>query len=363
MKVALVHDYLREYGGAERVVEALHQIFPDAPLYVAFYDQEALGSHSVRFAGWDIRESPLTKIPLYKKIFSPLRILAAWAFEQLDLTEYDLIISSTNMYMAKAVKKRPDARHMSYIHTPPRSLYGFSTRTQWKKNPIVRIGGEVINFWMRSVDFRSAQNPDLLIANSKTTQERIKKYYGRDSEIVYPPVSMVDEKMKCFPSEKRDYALFVGRLVYSKHPELAVDVCRELDLPLKVVGSGPMLDELKARAGEKTEFLGPVTDEELKEAYQYARLLIFPAEDEDFGIVPIEAMSAGTPVIAHNSGEPRYTVTGGLSGFHARSLELSEWKTIVKKSWDHDWDYRAIQQSVAEFSLENFVDRIKSFIA
>jgi glycosyltransferase involved in cell wall biosynthesis len=362
MRVALVHDYLREYGGAERVVETLHEIFPDAPLYVAFYDPAALGPQAQRFSGWDIRETILKKIPLYKRFFSPYRVLAAWAFRQLDLSEFDVVISSTNMYMAKAVKVKPGARHLSYIHTPPRSLYGLSTQTDWRRNPLIRIGGEIINLWMRRQDFQTAQNPDLLIANGRTTQERIKKHYRRDSMVVYPPVALVDANLKVLPAQDRTYALFVGRLAYSKHPQLALQVCRELDIPLKVVGTGALADSLAAQAGEKVEFLGSADDTALRELYRHAKVVLFPAEDEDFGIVPIEAMAAGTPVVAHYSGEPRYTVTGGLSGYHVKSFELDDWKETVRKAWEHDWDYQAIQQSVQEFSKANFIEKIKELV-
>ncbi len=363
MKVALVHDYLREYGGAERVVEALHEMFPKAPLYVAFYDPAALGPQAQRFAGWDIRESPLTKLPLYKRLFSPYRLFSAWAFSQLDLSEFDVVISSTNMYMAKGVRVKPGARHLSYIHTPPRSLYGLSTQTDWRRNPIIRLGGGLINLWMRRLDWRTAQNPDLLIANGRTTQERIKKHYQRDSVMIYPPVALVDAGLKVLPAEERSYALFVGRLAYSKHPELAVQVCRELDLPLKVVGTGSLSEGLAAQASEKVEFLGSVDDTTLRELYQHARVLLFPAEDEDFGIVPIEAMAAGTPVVAHYSGEPRFTVTGGLSGFHVQTFDPDDWKKTVERAWKYEWDYRAIQQSVEEFSKQNFMKRIRNLLA
>ncbi len=363
MKVALIHDYLREYGGAERVVEALHGMFPEAPLYVAFYDPATLGPQNQRFANWDIRQTSLTKLPFYRRLFSPYRIFSAWAFRQLDLREFDLIISSTNMYMAKAVRQRPDARHFSYIHTPPRSLYGFTTQTNWRRNPLLRLGGSLINVWMRRLDYQTAQNPDVLIANSRTTQERIQRYYRRSSTIIYPPVALVDAEPAVLPSDQRNYVLFVGRLAYSKHPELVVEVCRKLNLPLKVVGVGTLLADLRAQAGEKTEFLGSVSDAELVGLYQHARLAVFPAEDEDFGIVPIEAMATGTPVMAHYSGEPRYTVTGGLSGFHVKSLDPADWQDVVQKAWEHQWDYHAIQTSVAEFSLKNFQQRWNELLA
>lgn len=369
MKIALVHDYLREYGGAERVLEALHELFPEAPVYVAFFDANALGDYAHRFQGWDIRETKLTELPLYKKLFSPYRVFAAWAFEQLDLSEYDLVISSTNAYQSKAVRVSTGAKHLSYVHTPSRALYGFSTKTNWKKNPVIRVAGEVMNFWMRWVDFRTAQRPDVLIANSTTTQQRIRKFWRRDSVIIPPPVALVDstdagvsDSVSKTSSQDRSYLLFVGRLVLSKHPEKAVQVSNELGLPLKVVGTGAMLEALQKQAGPQVEFLGAVDDTQLAHLYRHAKLVLFPAEDEDFGLVPIEAQSQGTPVVAHFSGEPRFTVQPGKTGEHVRSFELDDWKQQTKKAWDARWSSATISKSVQKYSYAAFSRAIKRLI-
>src|SRR5690606_20877317 len=150
--------------------------------------------------------------------------------------EFDVVISSTNAYQSKAVRVKKGARHLSYVHTPSRALYGYSTKSDWKINPAVRVVGELINFWMRYVDFQTAQRPDVLIANSQTTQQRICKFWRRDSVLLPPPVTMVDRDLEVHPEEDRRYLLFVGRLVLSKHPELAVQVSNALNLPLKIVG-------------------------------------------------------------------------------------------------------------------------------
>jgi hypothetical protein len=147
LKIALVHDYLREYGGAERVIEAIHQIYPTAPLFTAFVDKEVAGIHWSKFSNWDIRESWLTKVPFYKKLFSPLRVFAPSYFSQFDLSAYDVVITSTNAYFSKAVKTRTDATQICYCHTPARSLYGYSTRTNWQQNPVTRIFGQLLNHY------------------------------------------------------------------------------------------------------------------------------------------------------------------------------------------------------------------------
>ncbi len=358
MKVALVHDYLREYGGAERVLEALHSMFPEAPVYVAFFDAERLGNQATRFADWQLRESPLTKLPFYKRLASPYRVFSSWAFGQLDLSEFDVVISSTNMYMAKAVKTKDATKHLSYVHTPPRSLYGHTTMSNWKKNPFIRVGGELINFWMRYVDFRSAQNPDILIANSSTTQQRIQKYYRRSSVVVYPPVELVDAELQVFPKKARNYLLYVNRLGFSKHPEIAVQVANHLGLPLKVVGTGAMESVLHGMASPNVEFLGSVDDDQLRDLYQHAEVLLYPVEDEDFGMIPIEAMSAGTPVVAHYSGEPRFTIHDGVNGLHVQSFAVADWISAVQQARETTWKYESIQATTKPYSLKAFRQKI-----
>lgn len=312
MKVALVHDFLREYGGAERVVEALHQLYPDAPLYVAFTDPAAMGAHWSRFADWQIHQSWLARVPLIRRLFSPLRLLAPAAFASLDLSAYDVVISSSNAYFAKAVRVKPPAVHLCYCHTPPRSLYGYSTMTDWEKNKVTKLFGTLINHVCRVVDARLVPGVDVFIANSQEVQRRIWKFYRREAVVIHPPVR-VPAQLPARPrrtgtAAPSGYFLYVNRLAFAKHPELAVQAATQLQLPLKVVGSGKILPQLQAMAGPTVEFLGSVGDDQLAQLYAGARALLYPVEDEDFGIVPVEAMGYGVPVIAHRSGGPVETI-------------------------------------------------------
>lgn len=303
MKVALVHDYLKEYGGAERVLEALHEIFPRASLYTAYWDHKM-------FKGWDIRTSWLQKIPFAGRFISPFRILAPLIFESFDLSEYDLVISSCNIYFAKAVITKPEALHLSYIHTPPRYLYGYTTSFNYKKHWWTRIGGEMMNHILRVYDFEISQRPDILIANSKNVQERIKKFYRRDAVVIYPPVDIrASKKLKT-----GSYFLVVSRLVRGKGVDIVVEAVTKLDLPLKIVGAGPQESELKEKAGKNVEFLGQVDDSKLADLYARAKALVVASEDEDFGITSIEAQAAGTPVIAPKSGGFLETVLQSRTG-------------------------------------------------
>ncbi len=357
MKIALAHDYLREYGGAERVLEILHQIFPDAPVYTAFVDRKALGIHWQNFADWDIRESWITEIPFYKRFFSPLRVFAPNFFAEFQLCEYDLVISSSNAYFAKAVHAR---RQICYCHTPARSLYGYSAMTDWEKNPLTFWIGTFINHYLRIIDVKVAQKVDFFIANSHEVQKRIQKFYRRDSTVIYPPVQ-VPQSYKA--TKLQSYFLYVNRLAFAKHPELAVQVCTELGLKLKVVGTGKILPQLKKMAGPTIEFLGAVRDEQLSQLYAGAEALLYPVEDEDFGIVPVEAMGHGVPVIAHRSGGPRETIVENKTGVFFDELTVSGLKNAVQKFQKMTFDRQKIYQHATQFSQERFKKEVLEFIA
>jgi glycosyltransferase involved in cell wall biosynthesis len=357
-RVALVHDYLREYGGAERVLEALHEMWPDAPVYVAFFDKEALGIHSKRFKDWEIRETWITKLPFYKKLFSPYRIFAKSAFESLDLSEFDLVISSSNAYMAKAIKVK-NGNHYCYCHTPPRSLYGYTTMTDWKKNPVIRIAGYLINHYMRLADYSVAQRVENFIANSKETKGRIKKFYRRDSQVIYPPVDLVKDYS---PKKDEGYFLYVGRLAKSKNVDLAIKACTNLNLPLKLVGSGKGLEHLKSIAGKSVEFMGAVDDKELHQLYSGAKAFIFPAEDEDFGIVPVEAMGHGVPVVSHRSGGPKETIIEDKTGVFFDELTVVSLMSALEKVQKIKFDKKSIRKQAEKFSKKIFQNKIRKLV-
>jgi len=362
LRVALVHDYFREYGGAERVVETLHEMFPNAPVYTAFIDQHAMGKQWQRFANWNIRESWAARIPGIKTLYSPLRIFSAQFFESFDFSAYDLVISSTNMYMAKAVRTQPPTQHLCYCHTPPRSLYGYTTMMDWKKNPMIRMGGELINHCMRMIDFRTAQNPDLFIANSKEVQRRIQKFYRRNSVVVYPPIH-VPSTPPAQSLKKENFVLYVGRLGASKHVDLVIEACNQLKQPLKLVGVGRDMKYLKSIAGPSIEFLGSVSDETLHGLYARAHVLIYPAEDEDFGMIPVEAMAYGTPVIVHHSGGFLETVIEGKTGVFMHELTTSAMIEALHKANRVEWDPRKLYDHAKTFSKERFKKEILRVIS
>lgn len=363
MKIAIVHDFLKEYGGAERVMEAVHELYPDAPIYTAFVDYEGLGPHVDRIRQWDVRTTWLQQFPFITKLYSPLRFLAPFAFRSLDLSEYDVIISSTNAYYAKGVIKRGDNQvHICYCHTPPRSLYGYATAMDWKKNPIIRAYGTFINHFLRIYDFKAAQNVDFFIANSEEVKRRIKKFYRRDSVVIYPPVELATSNWRLATSKKQEYYLYVGKLAYAKHVDLAIAAANRMKIPLKIVGKGGEEEKLRVLAGLTVEFLGEVSDEQLHTLYAHSRALIFTAEDEDFGIVPVEAMAHGVPVIAHRSGGVVESVIDGKTGLFFDELTVESLVSAIKKCNNLTIKPSDCIAQAQKFSKERFHKEIQAFV-
>lgn len=314
MKIAIVHDYLKEYGGAERVLEALHEIWPKAPVFTTVYLPKYLGPHRGRFAGWDIRPSILQYFPFKAKLISLFRLVAPLIFRSMDFSRFDaVIVSATGAYTPNLINKK-SALQICYCHTPPRYLYGYATARNWRKNPVFKFLAEIANHFLRMTDFRSSQNVDYFIANSQEIAFRIKKFYRRDAKVIYPPVKIPDVSREIHL--RGVYYLTGGRLARPKQIHLAVAACTRLKLPLIVFGKefAGYGEELHKIAGKTVEFVGEITDEAKLKLMAQARAFIFPSDAEDFGITPVEAMSMGTPVIAFRSGGVTESVAAGKTG-------------------------------------------------
>lgn len=362
MRVALVHDYLKEYGGAERVLEALHEIWPDAPVYTAYYNPESLGIHAENFKGWNIKTSWLQYLPFADKLVSPFRIFAPMIFEGFNLSDYDLVISSCNTYFSKAINT--NGLHLSYIHTPPRYLYGYTTSFNYKKHWWTKIAAGIINHFLRIVDFETSQKPDILIANSRNVAKRIEKFYRRKSEVIYPPVNITDlSKVK---KEKGKYFLTLNRLSRGKGTEVAVEACTQLNLPLKVASIGAELEHLKKVAWKSVEFTGEVTEEEKAELFSEAIALIACSEDEDFGITVVEAQAAGVPVIAAKAGGHLETVVEGKTGeffmpgfsvdfnTYTDTVSVENLKEVLRSFNPAKYKDQELRRNAQKFSKEEF---------
>ena len=375
MKVVLVHDFLSEYGGAERVLEVLCEIFPKAPIYTAFYKK---GSPAYsRFKGKKIITSWAQNVPFFaSRLHSPLRFLAPLIWNSFDFSKYDLVITSSSWYVTKGVVKRVRKTEservkdkpieICYCHTPPRYLYGYPTSVNWQKYWPVRVYALLVNHFMRVYDFEAAKRVDYFIANSKEVAARIKKFYRRDSKVIYPPVALP----KAPKVKREDYFLIVSRIVGAKGLQLAIDTANKLNFKLKVVGKeagyAGEYKKIKRIAGKNVEFLGYVEDRELAKLYSGARAFLALATDEDFGITPVEAMLCGTPVIAYMGGGYLESVIDGKTGVFfkpdtAGSLTLAINKFLQLEK-EGAFDPKFIQSHAQKFSKERFNREILKFV-
>ncbi|WP_294538880.1 glycosyltransferase [uncultured Gemmiger sp.] len=315
LKVAIVHDWLVSYAGADRVVDCMHHVFPDAPIYTLVYDEKKMPAW---FREYDIRTTWVQKIPFATRLYKKLLPLMPGAFEALDLSEYDLVLSSSSS-CSKGVITRPDAVHICYCHTPIRYVWDFYYTYRANANPLVRAVMPGQMHKLRQWDKCAADRVDYFIANSRYIAQRIKKYYRRDSDVIYPCVHINQSPFVA----KEDFYLVVGRFTWYKRMDLAVAACTKLGRRLVVIGTGDEESRLKAMAGPTVEFKGGgLSDEEVRGYYLRAKAFLFPGE-EDFGITPVEAQSAGTPVLAYGRGGACETVEDGRTGllFHAQTVD------------------------------------------
>lgn len=311
LRVAIVHDFLLYPGGAERVLEVLSDLYPEAPIYTLLHDEEKMGLWSQRRT---VRTSFLQKWPEFlRKRHRYLLPFYASAIESFDLRDFDLVISSSGAW-SKGLVTRLHTHHIAYIHSPMRYAWDenerYMKRTMKKNSFIVRQFMSYLRVW----DYQAAQRPDVLVANSLYTAERIEKYYRRESELIYPPVETPSETLEHTVSAQTEKPfLLISRLVPYKNILVAIDVCNKLQLPLTIVGEGPQKDEIAERAGETITLTSWVDEQEKWKYIAGARALLFPSED-DFGIVAAEALAGGIPVIGLGKGGLEEIIVDGEHG-------------------------------------------------
>lgn len=330
MKIALVHDQLQEFGGAERVLVALKKIFPQADIFTAFINKDSLKKHVPNYKSWNIKTSWAAKIPFFGKIYSPLRFLAPKIWESFDFSSYNLVISSSGWYMSKGIITHPPTIHICYLHHPPRYLYGYETAVEWQKYRLVKIFANIVNHYLRIWDYKSSQRQDYFIANSKETKRRVQKFYRRNATVIYPPVNIPKQNPKSYMLNAK-YYITVSRLARAKHIELLIATANKLKFELKVVGTGRDEQYLKSHAGKTVEFVGNIDDKTLFKLYEKARGFLFASVDEEFGIAPVEAMGYGVPVIAYRSGGLIETVLDGVNGYLFDQLNETSLIEKIKK--------------------------------
>ena len=357
MKVALVHDYLNQMGGAERVVMAFHQMFPDAPIYTSIYDPQRVDP---AFQEMDIRTSFMQKFPLVTRHHQPYLPFYPFAMESLDLRDYELVLSSSSAF-GKGVITRPGTMHICYCHTPMRWCWNYREYVEREQlGGMARRVLPLLITGLRMWDQVSAMRVDHFIANSPVVAERIQKYYRRDAVVIPPPVEV--SRFSFDPDiEVEDYFLIISRLIPYKRIDLAIEACNRLRLPLVIIGDGRDLERLKRLAGPTIRFLGRLSDQEVLHYYARCRALLFPGE-EDFGITPLEAQACGRPVIAYGSGGALASVVEGITGVFFYEQTVDSLATALASFDERRYEPQTIRSHALEFDMPRFHRRILQFI-
>jgi len=347
LRLAIVCSWLNQYGGAERVLKVLHGMYPQAPLYTSIFRPEALPDS---FASWDIRPSFLNKIPLAKshhQVFLPLYPLA---FESMDFRGFDVVLSVTSAF-GHGVITPADTAHVCYCLTPTRFLWNYAAYIE--REGLGRLARSALPLLLKNLrlwDRAAADRVDQFVAISRTVRKRIQKYYRRSSDIIYPPV---DTQASVEPNERGDYFLVVSRLVPYKRVDLAVRAFNQLGLPLRIAGDGRDRRALESLAAPNIKFLGYVSDEVKRSLMARCRAFLFPGE-EDFGIAPLEAMAAGSPVIAYAAGGALDTVEDGITGVFFEELSPNALIGAVHRFSEHRFGPDILAEHAGRFGSERF---------
>lgn len=360
-KVVIVYDWLTNMGGAERLLLAMHKAFPDAPIYTSVFDP----NKCPEFKELDVRTTYLQKLPRFLRNRHQLfPVLRAHAFRTLDLSDYDIVLSSASAE-AKAVRARPGAIHICYCHTPTR--YYWSHYNEYLQNPgfgflnpFIRLLIPPFVAWMRRLDLAAAKGVDHFIANSSAVADRIKKYYHRDATVIHPCIDTNNFKNISSNGERRGF-IVVGRQVPYKRMDLAIKACTKLGLPLTLISNGgPDHKRLVTMAGPTVRFIN-ANDQEKAEALAKAEGFLFPQE-EDFGIVQVEPLAVGTPVIAYAKGGALDVVQNGKTGIFFEEQTVASLVAALKRFKHLQFDHAAIRKYAQQFSEEQFVKQLRDFV-
>ncbi|TYQ31843.1 glycosyltransferase [Pseudanabaena sp. UWO310] len=356
MKIALVHDYLTQRGGAERVFELLCQHFPDADIFTSVYDRH----NTIDLDNREVHTTFLQNIPATRKYFRLFAPFYYSAFRALDLKAYDLILSSSASF-AKGVQKRPDALHICFCHNITRFLWDTNTYLrEYGAYSVLKPLIELVFAKMRQQDIFYAQSPDYYIANSTTVAKRIQDTYHKEALVINYPIS---DRRFIFDDQKDDYCLVSSRHLSYKRLDIIVKAFNQLDLPLIVTGEGPETKQLQTKAGRNIKFLGHVSDRDRCNLMSKAKFVIVAAL-EDYGLVPIEANASGTPVIAYGAGGVLDTQISGLTGILFEQQTADSLKNAVIEAQTIDWDYAKIRDhALSNFSEAVFFKKVDQTLA
>jgi len=355
-KIALVHDYFIQQGGAERVAAAMHDSFPSAPLYTTVALPHRLPKE---LRGADIRTSAMQWLPGMENKFRHYFMLYPFAVENFDLSEYDLIFSSSSGY-AKGVRRRKDAIHVCYCHTPMRWVWRYDVYVARENFGRMTRSILPLSLWgLKKWDLRAARQPNYYIANSQQVADRIKKYYGREAFVIPPPIEVDRFQMSNYVD---DYYLVLSRLVPYKRIDLAIEACKKLGRRLVIIGDGPDRQRLEKMGGPKTEFMGRQPDAIVNRYASRCRALLFPGE-EDFGMVPLEVNAAGRPVIAYRGGGAMETVVEGVTGLFFDKPTGASLIDAIEQFEGREWQQSLLRRHAEKFDRSVFAFRTLQFLA
>lgn len=346
MKVALVYDRINKLGGAERLLLALHCIYPDAPLFTLVYEPRTSSWANV----FSVIPTFLNIIPFLRSRHEWLAPFAPLAFETQDLSSYDIVISLTSSD-AKSVLTKPNQLHICYCLTPTR--YFWSGSHNYASDKKMKLIPNFLKKYFRTVDLLISSRPDEYIAISEEVKKRITQYYFRKSTVIYPPIEDKFYSSDILPSSKREGYLLVSRLVPYKKTSLAISVFNKLKLPLTIIGEGSESRSLRRQANSNITFVGQVNDKQLIEHYGQAKAVIFPQE-EDYGLVPLEAQACGTPVIAYGAGGALETVITNETGIFFNKQNEESLTHAILKFEKSELDPHACRQNARRFNFKSF---------
>lgn len=362
MKVALVYDRINKWGGAERVLLALHQMYPNASVFTSVYHPKkanwAVVFQKKGTSQSHVATSFLQRFPFAISSHEWYPILMPLAFESFSFDAYDLVISITSE-AAKGILTKAHTKHINYCLTPTRYLW--SGYKEYFHHPVMKAIAKPAVSYLRSWDRIAAKRPDAIVAISQEVRKRIKMYYGHNAVVIYPPVTLRNIRKQNIGIKEKGYFLCVSRLVPYKKIDLAIQACNKLSFPLKIIGEGSASLSLRRIAGPTVEFLGHVSDTRLAQYYANSRGLIFPGI-EDFGLVMVEAQQFGVPVLAFKGGGALETVIEGKTGLFFPSQTVQSLTAMLKKFAAYQFDSKISQINSAKYSFRVFKRKFKTFV-
>ena len=356
MQVALAHDYFYALGGAEQTVAVMHGLWPEAPVYTSFVDH---ATFPLNFTGWELRTSFLQHVPQparFQKFLTPLYPLA---FRSFDMQPFDVVVSSAS-FAAKGIPRRPNTLHISYCYTPPRFLWGMTPATdRAQMSWPVRGLDALLRPHLRRWDRWAAAQPHHLVAISNTVAARMRRIYGVEATVIYPPVAT--RRFHSQPHRDEGYYVYVGRLESHKRVDLAIAAAQAAQVPLRVIGDGPLRDQIARTAPPNVQILGWLPEQELIAHVAGCRALLFPGE-EDFGIVMVEALSAGKPVIAYGAGGATEIVQPGVNGVLVPAQTVSAFAQALREFDGRQFSPEVCRETAAQFDEAVFTHQFKAFV-